>query len=145
MVAEYARSWWEQGAGWWAFSLREPIDGLPKDMIVGLGGVARRDPAIAAWNLGYRLTPMVWGRGLASEVSRAGLLAAKQAQPELPVTARALGRNQAPWRVLERVGLELAWEGTVPMHAPLTAGLDLRIYSDRPLSEGLTAQIAALG
>lgn len=145
MVAEYERSWHEEGAGWWALALREPLGGVPADTIVGLGGVARRDPAIAAWNLGYRLTPAVWGHGLASEVSRAAIVAAKQAQAELPITARALSRNQASWRVLERVGLALAWEGPVPELTPISAGLMLRVYGDRPLESGLITQIAALG
>lgn len=145
MIAEYERSWREEGAGWWALALREPLAGVPTGTIVGLGGVARRDPTIAAWNLGYRLTPAVWGHGLAAEVSRAAIVAAAQASAVLPVTARALARNQASWRVLERIGLTLAWEGPVPELTPLTAGLALRIYGDRPLDAGLIAQIAALG
>lgn len=118
---------------------------MPAGTIVGLGGVARRHPSIAAWNLGYRLTPAVWGHGLAQEVSRAAVIAAEQAQADLPVTAQVLTRNQTSWRVLERLGLTLAWEGAVPELTPLTAGLSLRLYGDRPLHPKLIAQIAALG
>jgi len=145
LAEDHARSWREQGLGWWAVGLREATAGFPEGAIVGLGGAGVRRPELPAWNLGYRLTPAVWGRGLAGELAAAALRAARLARPELPVTARALARNPASWHVLERVGLSLAWEGPAPASAPLTRGLTLRVYADRPLPDELLGRIAALG
>ncbi len=141
----YAQSWRDFGLGWWLASLREDVGPLPAGKVIGLGGAGVRVPEVPAWNLGYRLTPAAWGQGFASELSRAALVAAHQAQPDLPVVARSLAHNEASWRVLERVGMDLVWEGPVTDPALLTAGLELRVYSDRPLSEELVAAVAALG
>lgn len=145
MVEDYARSWKDFGLAWWAVGLRAPLADLPTGTIVGLGGAAVRRPAVPAWNLGYRLTPAVWGHGLATEIGRAAREAARVAQPELPVTARALTRNRASWRTLERVGLSLVWEGDAPANDESTSGVMRRVYSDRPLSDGLLDQLVALG
>lgn len=145
LVEGYARSWRDLGLGWWALRLRSPLDHLPAGAIIGLGGVAVRRPEVPAWNLGFRLTPAAWGRRFAAEVSAAALAAAARAQPELPVTARALSRNPASWRTLERAGLVLVWEGDDPADDHLTSGLERRVYSDRPLNDALLAQLIALG
>lgn len=145
MLESYARSWRDYGLGWWTIRLRQPLDGVDTDTIVGLGGVAIRRPEVHAWNLGYRLSPTVWGHGLAGEVSRAARDAAGSAGPGIPVTARALTRNPASWRTLERAGLTLAWEGDAPADDPLTSGLLRRVYADRPLAPGLLQQLIAVG
>ena len=38
LAEDHARSWREQGLGWWAVGLREATAGFPEGAIVGLGG-----------------------------------------------------------------------------------------------------------
>lgn len=125
--------------------LRSPLGALPAGAIIGLGGVAVRNPEVSAWNLGFRLTPAAWGRGFALELSRAAIDAARIAQLELPVTARALDRNPASWRTLDRAGLSLVWKGDAPADDALTSGVPRRVYSDRPLDAPLLRKLIALG
>ncbi len=85
------------------------------------------------WNLGYRLTPRSWGRGLATELAEAAVTAAGAALPLVPVTARILSNNRASSVVAQRAGLARRWEG------PTTGiGTELarwEIYADRVLTE----------
>jgi RimJ/RimL family protein N-acetyltransferase len=75
--------------------------------VVGVGGVQRRR-ADGMWNLYYRFSPAVWGRGYATELSRAAVEAARAVDPEVPVVAWILAHNTASRRVAERLGfLEL--------------------------------------
>lgn len=145
LAADNERSWRDLGLGWWVVRLREPLDGIAPDQIVGLGGAAVRRPEVPAWNLGYRLSPAVWGHGFATELSLAARHAAQAAQSELPVTARALSHNIASWRTLERAGLRLVWEGDAGAAYQLTDGVRRRVYSDRELSPDLLDQLIALG
>lgn len=93
--------WCEQGLGAWV--VRE--DGG----VVGHGGCAVRQDAF--WNLGYRFAPGVQGQGLATEVARAAVAAAREARPELPVVAYLLEHNRASAAVAEKVGLTLRHRG----------------------------------
>lgn len=145
MAEDQARSWRDQGLGWWLIRLRDSLGELDAGAVIGLGGAAVRRPEVRAWNLGYRLTPASWGHGFAGEAGRAALAAARDAQPDLPVTARALTHNPASWRTLERIGLSLAWEGDAAAGYPLTSGMKRRIYADRELSPALLDQLVGLG
>ena len=145
LLEGYAESWQRLGLGWWAVRLRSPLTDLPAGAIIGLGGVAVRNPEVPAWNLGFRLTPAAWGRGFALELSRAAIRAAADSQSELPVTARALNRNPASWRTLDRAGLSLMWKGDAPADDALTSGVPRRVYSDRPLAAPLLRTLIALG
>lgn len=145
LAEDHARSWQDYGLGWWMIRLREPVSELAEGTIIGLGGAAVRRPEVPAWNLGYRLTPGAWGHGFAGEVSRAAVVAATTAQPGLPVTARALTRNPASWRTLERAGLTLLWEGAAPADYALTSGAPRRVYADRDLEPALLDALIALG
>lgn len=98
-----------------------------------------------AWNLGCRLTPAAWGHGFATELGATAVETANGTRPELPVVARALSHNAASWRVVERLGLTLAWEGPVAQPNLPTSAMDLRVYADRPPSERPVGQIVALG
>lgn len=145
MAEDHTRSWRDFGLGWWAIRTADRFGDCAAGEIIGLGGAAVRRPEVPAWNLGYRLDRRAWGHGFAAEVGIAAREAAGAAQPELPVTARALTRNPASWRTLERIGLELIWEGDAPADYPLTSGLQRRVYADRPLSPELLSQLIALG
>lgn len=145
IAEDHSRSWRDEGLGWWAIRLRDELPGVADDQIIGIGGAGIRRPEFRAWNLGYRLSPLVWGHGFAAELSHAAITAANAAHPDLPVTARALTRNPASWRTLERTSLSLRWEGDAPADYPPTSGALRRVYSDRDVSAGLLDQLIALG
>nr|WP_269151212.1 GNAT family N-acetyltransferase [Spelaeicoccus albus] len=134
------------GLGQWAARLSTDVsDALPAGTLVGAGGVTMLD--IEVWNLGYRLHPAAWGRGFATTLARAGLDAAHDKFPSIPVTARALSNNPASSAILDKLGLTLVWRGAsevTPDAAP-TAGLERVIYADRAISESLLAEVIALG
>ena len=119
------RSWQTAGLGPWALR----VDGT----FIGTGGVSLS--RLGMWNLGYRLAPAAWGHGYATEVARAAV----EAADHWPVTARVMSSNPASQRVLERVGLELVYEG------PLPGERLRRIYADRPLDSQLLHDLIALG
>lgn len=126
LIRATEESWATTGLGWWAAFTTDPED----PAFVGVGGADLLEPM--AWNLGYRLAPAHWGRGFATEIARAGMLAAARARPDWAVTARVLANNPASERVLHHLGLTLQWEGPRPGGLP-TDSLG-RIYSDRPLT-----------
>lgn len=104
MVEQAIRDWEADGLGFW--SVREH-DG---DRIVGIGGCARRREG-RVWNLYYRLSPSVWGRGYARELSIASIETAKRVDPATPVIAFLLEHNEASRRTAESAGLGLVWKG----------------------------------
>lgn len=146
LVREHSQSWKAFGLGWWAVRLKESLPDCPTlpGTIIGLGGLGIRNPQLPVWNLGYRLTPEVWGHGLATELSAAGLQAAQKLD-DRPIVARVLTGNPASWHVLEKLGLQLQWEGLGPATNPLTEGLQRRVYADRPLETELLERIIDLG
>ena len=141
-IAGHARSRARTGLAWWLVRLAGAVGGVPAGTVVGAGGCALIE-GLVAWNLGYRLTPDIWGHGVATELAVAGLVAARETAPALPVTARVLERNPASWRVLEKIGLTLVWSGVVPGDDAVAAGLARRVYADRPLSGDLLAGLIA--
>lgn len=145
LAADNGRSWQNHGLGWWAIRARYAFDGVAAGEFIGLGGASMRRPEIVAWNLGYRLRPQAWGQGFAAEVGAAALAAARAARADIPVTARALTRNPASWRTLDRIGLVLIWEGAARADDALTSGIPRRIYSDRELDPELREQLIRLG
>ena len=136
----------EHGFGYCAVVLREPVGELAPGSFIGTAG-AQMLP-FGAWNLGYRLSPDAWGRGLAGEAARVSLDAARAAAPDAPVTARALANNPASIRVLERLDLELVWQGastTEPAGPDDTTHLERVVFADRPLDAAMLAEVIALG
>lgn len=116
--------------------------GLPQGTFIGVGGVKLTDAGVL--NLGYRLAPASWGRGFATEVAMAALAEAAEIAPDIPVTARVLANNPASIRVIERLGLDLIWEGWVAASVPGPDGEEpplRRVYSDRPLDADAYAWI----
>ncbi|MDR1387176.1 MAG: GNAT family N-acetyltransferase [Propionibacteriaceae bacterium] len=141
----HARSWMDHGLGWWVVRLRRELAGLAAETMVGVGGCAATRPQLPAWNLGYGLRPEVRGHGLATELALAGLTAAGRVDPTRPVTGRVLESNQASWRVMDKIGLTLVWQGDSPVQNGSTAGPPRRVYADRPLDQSLLDQLVALG
>lgn len=137
-VERSARDVEKHGLGMWAVRVSaEGADAtLPVGSFIGSGGLGYAAEA-EVWNLGYRLDPAAWGRGLASEIARAAVAAAADVAPQVPVTARVLSNNPASVAVLEKIGLTLVWEGLRPDAAPEpdgTAPPTRRIYADRALT-----------
>jgi RimJ/RimL family protein N-acetyltransferase len=69
--------------------------------------------------LGYRLKRACWGRGIASEVSRALIDRAFTFPETESVFAKALVGNAASRRVMEKLGLRYLSEGLEPGHEGL--------------------------
>jgi [ribosomal protein S5]-alanine N-acetyltransferase len=133
------------GFGYHAVLLRQPIGGVPAGSFVGTAGAAML--SFGAWNLGYRFAPEAWGHGVATEAARASLVGARAAQPDIPVTARALANNPASFRVLERIGLRQLWRGASEKVTAInsTTHLERVVYADRPLDEAALEAVIALG
>lgn len=134
------------GFGHCAVILREPVAGLAAGSFLGSAGAAMLD--VDAWNLGYRFAPEAWGHGFATEAAAVALDAARSTRPETPVTARVLAGNTASVRVLERLGLELVWQGassSEPTGADDTTHLERLVFTDRPLGDETLEAIIALG
>ena len=134
------------GFGHCAVILREPVAGLAAGSFLGSAGAAMLD--VDAWNLGYRFGPEAWGHGFATEAAIVALEAARSTLPETPVTARVFAGNTASVRVLERIGLDLAWQGasgSEPVGPDDTTHLERLVYTDRPLDDETLEAIIALG
>jgi RimJ/RimL family protein N-acetyltransferase len=134
------------GFGHCAVVLREPVDGLPAGAFLGSAGAAMLE--FDAWNLGYRFAPEAWGHGFATEAATLSLAAARSASPDTPVTARVLASNTSSVRVLERLGLELAWRGAsseAPAGADDSTHFERLVFADRPLEEETLDAVIALG
>lgn len=98
-VLEFVLDWTKHGMGYWAVEY--------EGMVVGVAGVRPflfqgRD----CWNLYYRFSPAVWGRGLAVESALEAVAVAEALQPRRPVVARTRPANSAAVRVAEGAGLD---------------------------------------
>jgi ribosomal-protein-alanine N-acetyltransferase len=151
-------SWAQAGLGQWAVRTAAALDGLAVGTFVGTVSATWLDlgTGMAAWNLGYRLAPATWGRGLATEAAGAALAAAQSVSGTDPVTARALTSNPASIRVLEHLGLPQVWRGasreSIPAgSAPTAFGLpdtttrERVIHADRAVSPDLLEALISLG
>lgn len=157
LVARSDRTWEKAGLGSWAVRAAVDLDDVPAGTFLGTVGMTWMDlrDGLAAWNLGYRLAPASWGRGVATEAAQTALDAADALGSADPVTARAMTNNPASIRVLDRVGLTLAWRGATPtadgsphpdpLTLPPTVGRDRVVYSDRALPPALLDAVIALG
>lgn len=137
MIDHAAAGWRVHGLDSWTVRLAVPIGELPAGAVVGLGGVSPREPH--HWNLGYRLSPAVWGHGLATELAAEALRAAHEHDGDRPVVARALTTNPASIAVASRVGLREVLRGERP------DGLVRVALADRELDAETLAGVAALG
>ncbi|GAB2687996.1 GNAT family N-acetyltransferase [Kitasatospora kifunensis] len=119
---ERAAARWPEGLSYWTARLRGT------QTVVGVGGVQAQGRG--HWNLYYRLAPAHWGRGYATELSRAAIAAAHRQQPELPVFAWIHGHNAGSRAVAGRLGLIDHGLRLDPFLREL-----LHLYADRPLPE----------
>ncbi|MFT2749757.1 GNAT family N-acetyltransferase [Clavibacter sp. Sh2036] len=118
--------WERDGLGTWIVRERDA------DAVVGFGGCGIAHDAF--WNLGYRFTPAVHGRGYATEMAGRAIERARILRPELPVVAYLVAHNRASAAVAERAGLVLVHRGPDPGN-PDPAVMRL-VYADRALTDG---------
>ncbi|MGY2128228.1 GNAT family N-acetyltransferase [Blastococcus sp. SYSU DS0617] len=140
-IAHSLGHWARNGLGYWTARLRHDLPGttLRAEEVVGTGGCAVR-VGTAWWNLYYRFTPAVWGRGLAAELVAAALDAAHRADPGLPVVATLLEHNLRSRGRAERSGLTLLWRG--PDAGNPDPDAVRLVYADRELPDELLGRIA---
>jgi RimJ/RimL family protein N-acetyltransferase len=127
-----AAGWDRDGLGYWIVRLREG------ETTIGAGGVGRQSSG--AWNIFYRLSRAHHGRGLATELARAGLARATALDPGVPAIAWIRPQNLASRRVAERLGLT--------NHGPRidpSDGVVRLAYADRPLTDAYGASAADPG
>ncbi|MFE7603869.1 GNAT family N-acetyltransferase [Brachybacterium paraconglomeratum] len=122
-LAVWLDDWRREGLGAWV--AREGC------AVVGHGGCAVRQGAF--WNLGYRFAPEAQGRGLATELARAAVEAARERRPELPVVAYLLENNPASAAVARKLGLTLRHRG--PDAGNPDPSAQRLVFADRALSE----------
>lgn len=124
LVERWSAQWDADGLSTWVVRER------PEGPVVGYGGCSVL--AGSVWNLGYRFSPAVQGRGYATEVSLAALTHARASNATLPVVAYLLEHNLASAQVAHKVGLRLVHR------APDAGNPDpdaMRlVYAERPLS-----------
>ncbi|WP_043675481.1 GNAT family N-acetyltransferase [Clavibacter michiganensis] len=120
-----AEGWERDGLGTWIVRERGA------DAVVGFGGCGIAHDAF--WNLGYRFSPAVQGRGYATEMAARAIERARILRPELPVVAYLVAHNRASAAVAERAGLTLVLRGPDPGN-PDPAVMRL-VYADRALTD----------
>lgn len=133
MLDAFTAAWDQDGLGPWVVR----VMGEPE--LIGQGGCSIK--AGVFWNLGYRFSADVHGRGYATELSQEAIRQAKTLRPELPVVAYLLEHNVASARVAEKLGLALVHRG--PDAGNPDPNAVRLVYADRPLSrEELAATLA---
>lgn len=125
MMQRWERSWVGAGLGSWVARLRDTDD------VVGNGGCTLLGGEV--WNVGYRIAGDHHGRGLATELARAGVTAARTIAPERPVIAYLVEHNSASAHVAEKLGLTLVHRAP-DVGNPDPAVIRL-VYADRPLTQ----------
>lgn len=118
------REWRLHGYGLWL--ARERADGRVIGF-VGLSVPLFLPEVLPAVEVGWRLDPAVWGRGLASEGARAALDEAFGPLGLARVCSVPQADNPASSAVCERIGMRLARRLTVPA-SPRRGALDALLY-----------------
>ncbi|MFC4138711.1 MULTISPECIES: GNAT family N-acetyltransferase [unclassified Microbacterium] len=130
MLTRWQERWDEVELASWIVRLRETGE------VIGTGGctlLAGASSDADVWNLGYRISADHHRRGYATEVSRAGIAAARNLRPETPIIAFLVEHNTASAAVAEKVGLSLVHRAPDAGN-PDPAVMRL-IYADRPLTD----------
>jgi len=96
---EFLREWDAHEAGYWVVELI--------DEVIGMAGVEpQRFSNRSCWNLYYRLSPDVWGKGFAAEAAIEAVAMASKTEPTWPVVARTRPLNYAAAHVAMKAGLQ---------------------------------------
>ncbi len=120
--------WEEHGFGIWALESTQPADA---GEFLGFAGFAHLPPHLAAAGpgpeLGWRLAPTAWGRGLATEAARAALARGIEERPGVEVIAVINPRNERSQRVAAKLGMH----NDRAVHNPLF-GIEAEVWSLSP-------------
>ncbi|UJP09244.1 GNAT family N-acetyltransferase [Microbacterium sp. KUDC0406] len=130
LLRRWQERWGEVGLASWIVRLRDTGE------VIGTGGctlLTGASEAADVWNLGYRISADHHRRGYATEVSRAGIAAARNLRPATPIIAFLVAHNTASAAVAEKVGLSLVHRG--PDAGIPDPSVIRLIYADRPLSD----------
>jgi RimJ/RimL family protein N-acetyltransferase len=130
VLRTWTDAWDRDGLGSWIVRERD------SDAVVGFGGCGIAHDAF--WNLGYRFSPTVQGRGYASETALRAIDRAHARRPDLPVVAYLVEHNRASAAVAAKAGLALVHRG--PDAGNPDPGMMRLVHSDRVLT---AAQLAA--
>lgn len=98
-IEEKTREYRDYGYGRWVTILKEGMQ------FVGWAGLSYL-PEFDEVDLGYRFLPEFWGKGLATEVSRAILKYGFNALQLERIIAMAMKENKASIRVMQKVGMQ---------------------------------------
>ncbi len=98
-IAEKQADYGKYGYGRWATILKEG------DRFVGWSGLAYL-PEFDEIDVGYRFLPEFWGKGLATEATRAILAYAFKELKLKRIVAIAMKENKASIRVMEKAGMQ---------------------------------------
>jgi RimJ/RimL family protein N-acetyltransferase len=130
VLRTWTDAWDRDGLGSWIVRERD------SEKVVGFGGCGIAHDAF--WNLGYRFSPTVHGRGYATEVALRGIERARARRPDLPVVAYLVEHNRASAAVAAKAGLVLVHRGPDPGNPdPAVTRL---VHADRALT---ATQLAA--
>lgn len=106
LYRRWERHWHHQGFGYWVIHPRDADD---QRLSLGFCGITlMRLRGREVLNLFYRLDPVAWGDGVATEAATAVVNWATAHLPDRPVIARVRPGNVASATVAARIGLERA-------------------------------------
>lgn len=128
LVESWQDSWDTHGLGMWVVRAE---DGA----VHGVGGCAVRHGAY--WNVAYRLSPESRGQGLATELARAGIAAARRIDGDRAIVSTMLEHNAGSSAVARRAGLVEVYRG--PDAGNPTPGVTRLVFADRNLDEATLA------
>jgi len=119
--------WAHHGFSWWAFIERET------DRLVGAGCIQHlgRDPA-NPHEIGWRLVPDKWGRGLALEAAQAMAGWAFEALEAPLLVAVCLPENANSARVMQKLGMRYRGEETWYERPHATWEITRQAWQERP-------------
>ena len=104
-IPEWIAQWEKNGIGYW--SLIDKAD----ETIVGFGGITvKQIGPYYGLNLYFRLSPSVWGKGLASFIGRSAFVEAFEKRTFEAVYGLVRPANIPSCRALERLGLTVVGE-----------------------------------
>lgn len=128
------------------FAMSGPREGPMQPVLAPTPADQPLMPTRAILNIGWRMDPDRWGRGLATEAARACADQACALWPDLPMTACVLSTNPASAAVCRHLGLSLLWSGEsgealrVRLHRPPIPGGRACVrwfFADREVDLGL--------
>ncbi|MBA1228673.1 GNAT family N-acetyltransferase [Pseudomonas viridiflava] len=115
VLSRWLEHWSVHGYGWWAVATDEA-----PDQVIGFGGIALHDYlGEQRVNLGYRFAEHAWGKGLATQLGKAGLAHAFESLHLPQVYGLVRPAHAASIKVLEKIGMQrIGVLDEVPGQAP---------------------------